>query len=138
MTEVAGRTRALRSDAQRQPSPRQVAQRRSEALLRDLLPAEAQTQLLECGYLRVQSPSRPQRTYLIPHLGFVRIVEHGKLVELLCIGPTEPLPPGDIFVMHKLLIEADEAYYLETANHMPAGFAGRAAADYLAGLTPQN
>jgi hypothetical protein len=35
----------------------------------------------------------------------------------LCLQPVEPLPEGDVVLMHKLMIEANEQEYLRTANH---------------------
>ena len=43
--------------------------------------------------------------------------EGGRLVEHLCVQSTAEVPWDDLVVMHKLLIESDEAAYLDTANH---------------------
>jgi hypothetical protein len=112
------------------------ARQRSEALLRELLGAEEHTRLMQRGYLEVRSPSHPGREYQIPQRGgFVTMLEHGEPVELLCIGPTEPLPPADVIAMHKLLIEADEVGYLRMANHFSPGFGDWPVAQHLARLT---
>ncbi len=34
---------------------------------------------------------------------------------------SEPLPDGDVVVMHKLMIEANEEEYLQKANHFAPG-----------------
>jgi hypothetical protein len=52
------------------------------------------------------------------------VFEQDEPVALLCIGPAEPLPPADVLIMHKLLIESDEETYLRTANHMSLRFEG--------------
>ncbi|HEY7091911.1 MAG TPA: hypothetical protein VH393_01945 [Ktedonobacterales bacterium] len=73
----------------------------------------------------MRSRNHPERAYRIPrHGGFVTVFEQGEPVELLCIGPAKPLPPGDVLIMHKLLIESDEETYLRTANHISLGFGG--------------
>jgi hypothetical protein len=94
------------------------AQVRAEALLRELLSDAEYAQLEQCGFLEVRSPSRPTRTYLVPRRpGRVAVHEDGTEIESLCVGPTERLPPGDIVLAHKLMIEADEPEYLRRANH---------------------
>jgi hypothetical protein len=102
-------------------APKRIgARQRSEALLRDVLGDEEYTRLTLRGYLEVRSPSHPERVYRIPRGGgTVEMSERGEPVVALCIGPTEHLPPADVLVMHKLLIEADEETYLQTANPLP-------------------
>jgi len=105
------------------PSKRMSARQRSETLLRDLLGTEEYMRLTQRGYLVVRSRNHPDRAYHIPQdIGFVTVYEQEEPVELLCVGPAEPLPPADVLVMHKLLIEADEDTYLRTANHLSLGF----------------
>jgi hypothetical protein len=104
-------------------APKRVGARQwSETLLRDLLGADEYTHLIQRGYLEVHSRSHPKRAYHIPRDGgFVTVFEQGEPVDLLCIGPAVPLPPADVVILHKLLIEVDEETYLRTANHMPLG-----------------
>jgi hypothetical protein len=45
------------------------------------------------------------------------MIEQGKRKVDLCLQPLEWVPGADIVVMHKLMIEADEETYLQTANH---------------------
>jgi hypothetical protein len=93
------------------------AERRAEALLRQMLTEEEYQQLTTQGYLRIQSPNVPQRTYLIPrYRGLVRVYESGKSVMRLCVGPVDPVPDADVVLMHKLMIEGNEDEYLRTAN----------------------
>ena len=102
------------------------ARQRSEALLRDLLGDDEYIRLTQRGYLEMRSQIHLERTYRIPRRGgFVTVFERGEPVELLCIGPAEPLPPADVLIMHKLLIESDEETYLRTANHVSLGFGDR-------------
>jgi hypothetical protein len=93
------------------------AQDRAEALLRDILTAEEYAQLREHGYLEVRSRSRPTRMYRIPR-GPVQVTVHerGVAVELLCVTPVDWLPPSDVVLTHKLMIEGDEQEYLRRAN----------------------
>jgi hypothetical protein len=94
-----------------------VAQDRAETLLRNVLTAEEYTRLGDLGYLEVRSPSQPTRVYCVPRgPGRVAIQEGGLLVESLCVGPVEWLPPSDVVLAHKLMIEGDEQEYLRRAN----------------------
>jgi hypothetical protein len=93
------------------------AQDRAEALLRDMLTAEEYARLGEYGYLEVRSPSQPTRTYNVPRgPGRVAVHERGVAVESLCIAPVEWLPPSDVVLTHKLMIEGNEQEYLRRAN----------------------
>jgi hypothetical protein len=49
----------------------------------------------------------------------VRVYERDQPVVELCIQPTAGLPWDDLVVMHKLLIESEEARYVKTANRFP-------------------
>ncbi|MGI8912525.1 MAG: hypothetical protein ACR2JY_01845 [Chloroflexota bacterium] len=95
-----------------------VSEQRAETLLRDVLSAGQFHQLRRRGYLDVPSPSRPNRTYRIPRSrDQVRVYEDGRLLERLCVQAVEPVPTGDVVLIHKLMIEANEDEYLRLANH---------------------
>lgn len=96
-----------------------AAYRRAEELLKSQLLPKEYEQLLHDGYLRVESPGYPERTYLIPRIrGPVRVFENGKQIMRLCVGPPneDAIPAADIVLMHKLMIEGNEEEYLMTAN----------------------
>jgi hypothetical protein len=96
---------------------REEAERKAEELLQSHLTPEEYHQLLTQGYLRVQSPSVPNRTYLVPrYRGLVRVYEQGRATKRLCVGPVETVPDADVVLMHKLMIEGNEEEYLKTAN----------------------
>lgn len=96
---------------------REEAERKAEELLQSHLSPEEYHQLITQGYLRVQSPSVPNRTYLVPrYRGLVRVYEQGRAVKRLCVGPVESVPDADVVLMHKLMIEGNEEEYLKTAN----------------------
>src|SRR2546422_3291520 len=58
------------------------------------------------------------RVYRIPGAGgLVKVYERGCAVMELCLQPAEPLPDGDVVVMHKLVIEANEQEYLRSEEH---------------------
>lgn len=97
------------------------AERRAESLLRDTLSQREYTQLCYNGYLEVPSPGRTERTYRVPRgPGQVLVLDGGRVTERLCVQPAMGgLPEADVVLMHKLLIEADEDTYLQTANHFP-------------------
>jgi hypothetical protein len=102
------------------------AHQRAEVLLKEILTASEYVQLGERGYLEVPSPSQPTRTYRVPRRGGrVSIVESGVEVECLCIAPVESVPPGDVIITHKLMIEGDEQEYLRRANHYRLRLPGR-------------
>ena len=93
------------------------AERRAASLLRDILTVEQCRQLVWHGYLEVPSPSTAQRVYRVPRTrGYVQVIEHGHAIMRLCIQPVESLPDADVVILHKLMIEANEEYYLQKAN----------------------
>jgi hypothetical protein len=101
----------------RRAPQREDAERKAEQLLQTQLTPDEYHQLISQGYLRVQSPRYPSRTYLIPrYRGLVRVYEQGRSVMRLCVGPVEQMPDADVVLMHKLMIEGNEEEYLKTAN----------------------
>lgn len=98
------------------------AESRAKALLREMLSENQYQQLVKFGYLEVASPGYDSRVYRIPGSGgLVKVYERGCAVMELCLQPAEPLPDGDVVVMHKLMIEANEQEYLQRANHFAPG-----------------
>ncbi len=95
---------------------------RARALLREMLSEGEYQQLTKFGYLEISSPSNDQRVYRIPGAGgLVRVYERGTAVMELCLQSTEPLPDGDLIVLHKLMIQGNEQEYLAKANHFAPG-----------------
>jgi hypothetical protein len=93
------------------------AERRASELLAAILTAERSFQLLREGYLDIPSPSDPERIYRVPQgPGRVQVREKGQLKMWLCLQPLEWVPDADRVVIHKLMIEADEATYLQKAG----------------------
>lgn len=98
------------------------AESRAKVLLREMLSEGQYQQLIKFGYLEVCSPAYEHRIYRIPGSGgLVKVYEKGCAVMELCLQPAEPLPDGDVVVMHKLMIEANEQEYLQKANHFAPG-----------------
>jgi hypothetical protein len=98
------------------------AESRAKVLLREMLSENQYQQLIKFGYLEVPSPTFDNRIYRIPGSGgLVKVFERGCAVMELCLQPSEPLPDGDVVVMHKLMIEANEQEYLQKANHFAPG-----------------
>ena len=98
------------------------ATRRARALLRAVLTEREYRHLARWGYLEVNSPTNQQRVYRIPGAGgLVRVYDRGTAVMDLCLQPAEPLPEGDVVVLHKLMIEGNEQEYLARANHFAPG-----------------
>jgi hypothetical protein len=93
------------------------AQERAEQMLRDVLAEDEYRQLCRRGYLEVPSRTRPRRVYRIPrHQGQVKVYEGGVPIMALCVQPVDPVPDGDVVMMHKLMIEGNEEEYLRIAN----------------------
>jgi len=98
------------------------AEGRSRLLLREMLSDGEYQQLTKFGYLEVASPANEQRVYRIPGAGgLVRVYERGTAIMELCLQPAEALPDGDVVVLHKLMIQANEQEYLAKANHFAPG-----------------
>ena len=98
------------------------AESRAKVLLREMLSENQYQQLIKFGYLEIPSPTFNNRIYRIPGSGgLVKVFERGCAVMELCLQPAEPLPDGDVIVMHKLMIEANEQEYLQKANHFAPG-----------------
>lgn len=99
---------------------RLLAEQRACMLLRQQLGDEEFTLLVRRGYVDIPSPSLPDRAYRIPYTqGMVEVMEDGLGTMRLCIVPTRWVPDCDLVIMHKLLIEGDEARYLRVANRFP-------------------
>jgi hypothetical protein len=95
------------------------ANRRAGELLRSVLTREQQRQLVRHGYLDIPSPRGPECIYRVPQAhGLVGVIEQGRRKASLCLQPQEWVPDADIVVIHKLMIEADEETYLQTANKL--------------------
>jgi hypothetical protein len=93
------------------------ANRRANDLLCAVLTSEQYDQLMRNGYLDIKSSRDPGRIYRVPLTpGLVGVIEQGRRKASLCLQPLEAVPDADIVVMHKLMIEADEETYLQTAN----------------------
>ena len=99
---------------------RLLAEQRARDLLRQQLGDPEFALLVRRGYLDIPSPSLPDRAYRVPYAqGMVDVLEGGMATMRLCIVPTRWVPDGDLVIMHKLLIEGDEARYLRVANRFP-------------------
>jgi len=97
------------------------AERRADALLRDVLTREQYILLNELGYLDIPSPTDPQRVYRVPRaLGQVKVIENERVKASLCLRTVKWVPDIDRVVIHKLMIEADEDGYLQKANRFIA------------------
>jgi hypothetical protein len=93
------------------------AQERAELLLQHMRSDDEYRHLNRRGFLEIPSPSRPRRTYRIPrHQGQVKVFEDGMPIMALCVQSVEPIPDGDVVLMHKLMIEGNEDEYLRIAN----------------------
>ncbi|MBA3823079.1 MAG: hypothetical protein H0X24_04120 [Ktedonobacterales bacterium] len=98
------------------------ADNRARLLMREILAPQEYQQLTRFGYLEVPSPNFDGRVYRIPGAGgLVKVYDRGCAVMELCLQPAEPLPDGDVVVMHKLMITANEQEYLQKANRFAPG-----------------
>ena len=95
------------------------AEQTARRLLRQTLRPDEFKLMEERGYLEVPSPSTPGRVYRIPYgPGRVAVYDNNRFSMSLCVQPTQWLPGGDVTLMHKLHIEANEEQYLSTANYL--------------------
>lgn len=108
-----------------QHSERRSANRRAEQLLRERLSRAQYEQLTKFGYLDIPSRLDPYRQFRIPrNRGRVLVLHNcsmggsmlSRKVAELCVVSSEPVPDADMVLIHKFMIEADEAAYLATAN----------------------
>jgi hypothetical protein len=104
---------------------RSAAQRKAGRLLRQLLAPAQRASLSRLGYFYVTVPSG--QTYrLDPRRGHAERVEWHKsryfARRSYCLHDTDDdgkLPPADVTIAHMLLLLADEAAFLATANESP-------------------
>ena len=93
------------------------AERRAQHLLGLMLNRREMDQLNTFGFIELRSRLIPGRCYRVPRRrGQVQVYEEGRHAGSLCIQPTRWVPDGDVVLMHKLMIEGNEAEYLRTAN----------------------
>lgn len=93
------------------------AERRAMHLMKEILTPQEFRQLFWRGYLDIPSTLAPQRVYRVPRSdGYVQVRENGHTIMGLCLQPIERLPRADVVILHKLMIEAQEEFYLQTAN----------------------
>jgi hypothetical protein len=93
---------------------------RVDDLLQAVLDEEEYGMLAARGHLDVVSPANAARIYRIPRYGgLVTVYEQDKAVLDLCLQPERPLPSGDVVVLHKLMIQANESEYLAIARPHP-------------------
>lgn len=93
------------------------AERRAHELVSLMLNREQLAQLNGLGFIELRSRLITGRTYRVPRRrGQVQVYEQGHHAGSLCIQPTRWVPDADVLLMHKLMIEGNEAEYLRTAN----------------------
>ena len=98
---------------------RRIANRRAEALVRQLLTDDERTQLRREGFLEVRSQEVSGRTYRIPRRGApVAVLEPDGHVKYLCLQPETPVAPPELVVVHKLMLEGAEREYWQKANRV--------------------
>jgi hypothetical protein len=95
------------------------AAQHADALVRRLLSDAEQAELRTQGFFEVASQMVPGRKYRIPAGSApVASLEPDGRVVYLCLQPACPLPRKELVVVHKLLLEADEAGYWQHANRV--------------------
>ena len=103
--------------AQRPPRDLAAVEAVAERLLIEVLPPTEYAALQTLGYLELPSRLYPGRRYRVYRKARpVEAYEGGRLTLALCVQPTSFLPSGDRVLMHKVMLEGDEARYLRTAN----------------------
>lgn len=96
------------------------ADRRATLLLRAVLGEPSYQEFVRKGHIEVPSRLYPGRAYLIKQWPEkVEVVEKGRTVAVLCAEPESDVPPADLIVIHKLMIEDNEQEFLRIANKIP-------------------
>ena len=92
---------------------------RAELLLAELLTSDELAELDARGFLEVPSRAHPGRRYRVPACpGWVAVVQDGQPFAWLCLRPRRALPPREMVLVHKLMLEADEEAYWRLANRV--------------------
>lgn len=93
--------------------------KKAEGLLLSLLDEEQAKELTDRGFFHVHT-KKGKRTYRITKQGHIDLVksENGTAFSY-CIHPRDSYPDGDKAAALKLMVEADEALFLKTANATP-------------------
>jgi hypothetical protein len=98
------------------------ADRRAEALLRDVLTPVELGQLSQSGYVDVPSRTTSGRVYRVPAShGLVAVLDDGHVTHRLCLMPLRAVPAREYILVHKLLLEGDEDEYWRRANQVYIG-----------------
>jgi hypothetical protein len=93
---------------------------RAHELMKGVLDEHEYHQVMTKGFLDIHSPNKEGRIYRVRRCGgTVAMFEHGFQVLELCVQPAEPLPRGDVVLLHKLMIQGNETEYLATARRYP-------------------
>ncbi len=98
------------------------AEFRARQLMRETLTPSEYQQATRFGYVDFFQPVAAARD--VSRAGGRRPGEglrYGAIVMELCLQPAEPLPDGDIVVLHKLMILGNESDYLQRANRFAPG-----------------
>ena len=95
------------------------ARRHAEDLVRQVLSDGEYAQLRREGFLEVRSRRVPGRAYRIPAGGspVAALEPDGRLV-YLCLQPALPVPPQELVLIQKLLLEGDEDAFWQRANRV--------------------
>ena len=107
---------------------RTAAQEKAEALLREVLGEERFREYKSTSAIRVDSPGKPGRQYVVDAHNRIKVYEQGKLVDTLCLHLVESsllgvwhdsqwLPPADVVLAKVWLLENAEGRVLAVANH---------------------
>lgn len=104
------------------------AWRRAEQLLAESLTPQQHAAYVSNGFVEVPSRKFPDRTYRIDGWRPVAVHERGRFIGAVCIRPREHLPPPDVLLARKLMIEGAEDDFLGSGNLLqpawrPAGAA---------------
>jgi hypothetical protein len=96
---------------------RRRAARRADALMRELLTPDEYARLQRQGYLDVPSGACAGRVYRVPAgLAPVVVVDNGVALARLCLRPVCSLPPDEVVLVRKVLLEAAEGDFWRRAN----------------------
>ncbi len=97
-------------------------QMRAEKLMKEVLGDTLYNEFITTQQITIPSKLYPDRYYTIREFGFVQVIDHGQLVEELCVVPKDgAIVTQDVVALKKLMLEGDEKEFLKIANHFQKG-----------------
>ncbi len=98
------------------------AKEKADELLKSHIGLEAFGELHQLGYIELDSQKYAGQRYRVPSSArsLIEVLDKdGKVIDRLCVHPTERYQDGDEILTRITLLKFAEEYLLKTANHNP-------------------